>query len=36
MSERYENLKVRLNELFQLDQPDLDFGSYRIMHAKSA
>ena len=23
-------------ELFQLDQPDLDFGLYRIMHAKSA
>ena len=28
-----ENL---LKELFQLDQPDLDFGLYRIMHAKSA
>lgn len=25
-----------LKELFQLDQPDLDFGLYRIMHAKSA
>lgn len=24
----------KLNELFQLDQPDLDFGFYRIMHAK--
>jgi len=24
-----------LKELFQLDQPDLDFGLYRIMHAKS-
>ena len=24
-----------LKELFQLDQPDLDFGFYRIMHAKS-
>lgn len=24
-----------LRELFQLDQPDLDFGLYRIMHAKS-
>jgi len=24
----------KLNELFQLDQPDLDFGFYRIMHAR--
>ena len=24
-----------LEELFQLDQPDLDFGFYRIMHAKA-
>jgi adenine-specific DNA-methyltransferase len=24
-----------LRELFQLDRPDLDFGIYRIMHAKS-
>ncbi|WP_287208913.1 hypothetical protein, partial [Mesorhizobium sp.] len=29
-------LKTLLKELFQLDQPDLDFGLYRIMHAKSA
>ena len=33
---RYEKLKTLLKELFQLDQPDLDFGIYRIMHAKSA
>jgi adenine-specific DNA-methyltransferase len=25
----------KLAELFQLDQPDLDFGFYRIMHAKA-
>ena len=25
-----------LKELFQLNQPDLDFGFYRVMHAKSA
>lgn len=25
----------KLKELFQIDQPDLDFGFYRIMHAKS-
>ena len=24
-----------LKELFQLDQPELDFGLYKIMHAKS-
>jgi adenine-specific DNA-methyltransferase len=29
-------LLKKLKELFQLDQPDLDFGFYRIMHAKSA
>ncbi|NCB40369.1 MAG: site-specific DNA-methyltransferase, partial [Erysipelotrichia bacterium] len=28
-------LMNKLKELFQLDQPDLDFGFYRIMHAKS-
>jgi adenine-specific DNA-methyltransferase len=32
---KFEKLKSLLNELFQLDQPDLDFGIYRIMHAKS-
>ena len=36
MSQKYEKLKALLRELFQLDQPDLDFGLYRIMHAKSA
>src|SRR6056297_1676302 len=34
-----EKLKKRLidklSELFQLDKPDLDFGFYRIMHAKA-
>ena len=28
-------LLKKLEELFQLDQPDLDFGFYRIMHAKA-
>ncbi|EMI18479.1 DNA methylase N-4/N-6 domain protein [Rhodopirellula maiorica SM1] len=28
-------LTEKLEELFQLDQPDLDFGFYRIMHARS-
>jgi adenine-specific DNA-methyltransferase len=36
MNQKFEKLKVLLKELFQLDQPDLDFGLYRIMHAKSA
>jgi hypothetical protein len=36
MSQKYERLKTLLKELFQLDRPDLDFGLYRIMHAKSA
>ncbi|MGB4587430.1 MAG: site-specific DNA-methyltransferase, partial [Rectinemataceae bacterium] len=36
MSPKYEKLKTLLRELFQLDQPDLDFGIYRIMHARSA
>ena len=36
MSQKYEKLKNLLKELFQLDQPDLDFGLYRVMHAKSA
>lgn len=30
-----ERLIGLLKELFQLDQPDLDFGFYRIMHAKA-
>ena len=35
MSQKYQKLKTLLKELFQLDQPDLDFGLYRIMHAKA-
>jgi adenine-specific DNA-methyltransferase len=35
MNQKYEKLKALLKQLFQLDQPDLDFGLYRIMHAKS-
>jgi adenine-specific DNA-methyltransferase len=36
MSQKFERLVSLLRDLFQLDQPDLDFGLYRIMHAKSA
>jgi hypothetical protein len=35
MSQKYAKLKTLLQELFQLDQPDLDFALYRVMHAKS-
>jgi adenine-specific DNA-methyltransferase len=35
MNQKFEKLKTLLKELFQLDQPDLDFGLYRITHAKS-
>lgn len=35
MSAKFDRLITLLRELFQLDQPDLDFGIYRIMHAKS-
>jgi len=36
MNQKYEKLKNLLKDLFQLNEPDLDFGLYRIMHAKSA
>ena len=35
MSQKFNKVVTLLKELFQLDQPDLDFGLYRIMHAKS-
>ena len=34
--QKHTRLVGLLRELFQLDQPDLDFGIYRIMRAKSA
>ncbi len=36
MNRKYDKLKTLLKKLFQLDQPDLDFGLYRVMHAKSS
>ena len=36
MSQKHQKLILLLKELFQLDQPDLDFGIYRVLHAKSA
>jgi adenine-specific DNA-methyltransferase len=36
MTKQFEKLNFLLKELFQLNQPDMDFGLYRIMHAKSA
>ena len=35
MSQKYEKLKSLLKKMFQLDHPDLDFGIYRIMHARA-
>ncbi|MFM8419057.1 MAG: site-specific DNA-methyltransferase, partial [Verrucomicrobiota bacterium] len=35
MSQKLSQLKSLLRELFQLDQPDLDFGIYRVLHARS-
>lgn len=32
---KFKKLVTLLKELFQLDQPDLDFGICRIMHAKA-
>jgi len=34
MSQNFEKLKAKLLELFMLDQPDLDFGIFRIMNSK--
>ena len=36
MTQKHEKLKTLLKELFQLDQLDLDFGIYRVLHAKGA
>lgn len=34
-SQLRQRLIDKLQELFQLNQPDLDFGFYKIMHAKA-
>ena len=36
MSDKFAKLKGLLMELFQLNEPDLDFGIYRILRARSA
>lgn len=36
MTRRFDKLVALLKKLFQLDQPDLAFGFYRVMHPKSA
>ena len=36
MSQKYDKLKTLLKEFFQMDQSDLDFGLYHVMHTKSA
>lgn len=35
MNKQQQQLITRLEDMFQLDQPELDFGLYKIMHAKS-
>ena len=30
-----KNLLDKIKELFQLNQPELDFGFYRIMHSRA-
>lgn len=35
MSTKLESLIAKLEEIFQMDKPELDFGIYRIMHACS-
>ena len=34
-NQKFVKLKELLMELFQLDQPELDFGFYRVMHARA-
>ena len=31
---RYEKLKAKLRELFELDKADLDFGIYRVLRQR--
>jgi adenine-specific DNA-methyltransferase len=35
VDQQRQKLLALLKELFQINQPDLDFGFYRIMHAKA-
>jgi adenine-specific DNA-methyltransferase len=35
VQQQRDKLITLLKQLFQLDQPDLDFGFYKIMHSKS-
>jgi adenine-specific DNA-methyltransferase len=32
----FQKLVAKLREVFQIDQPDLDFGIYRIINARAA
>lgn len=34
-NQKFTRLTTLLKELFQLDQPELDFGLYRVMHARA-
>ena len=35
MTAKFDELVAKLKEIFQLDKPELDFGIYRIMHARA-
>lgn len=32
---KYDDLVTKLKEVFQIDQPELDFGVYRILNARA-
>ena len=36
MTTKFDELKAKLREIFQLDKPELDFGIYRILHTRKA
>jgi adenine-specific DNA-methyltransferase len=33
---KHDDLVRKLKEIFQIDRPELDFGVYRILNARSA
>jgi len=35
MTAKFNELVEKLKEIFQIDKPELDFGVYRILHARS-
>ena len=35
MTTKFDELAVKLKEIFQIDKPELDFGIYKIVNAKA-